>query len=78
MSRQVNTTSADSFATRLNARLTGTTSESFARRIDVTLRTVQRWRAGESEPQGSALIRVARELNCDPADLYPPIEDRAA
>jgi DNA-binding transcriptional regulator YiaG len=61
----------------LNHRLDGTTSEAFARRVDVTLRTVQRWRSGETQPNGADLLRVARELNCNPADLYPADEDAA-
>lgn len=71
MSRQVNTTSSDSiFAARLNQALSGTTSESFARQIDKTLRTVQRWRAGDSEPSGSDLVVLARALDRDPSWFY--------
>lgn len=75
MSRHVNTTSPKVrrgriFATRLNEALDGTTSEAFARSIDRTLRTVQRWRAGESEPRGADLVLVARALERDPAWFY--------
>ena len=78
MSRQVKTTTSDeSFAQRLNDALVGTTSEAFARRIDRTLRTVQRWRSGESEPSGADLVLIARELGIDPAALYPS-QERAA
>jgi transcriptional regulator with XRE-family HTH domain len=71
MSRQVNTTSSGaSFALKLNEALAGTTSESFARRIDKTLRTVQRWRAGDSEPSGSDLVLIARALDRDPSWFY--------
>ena len=71
MSRQVNTTSsspasAEIFASRLNEALADTTSEAFARAIDRTLRTVQRWRAGESQPSGADLLLIARELERDP------------
>jgi len=71
MSRQVNTTTPASqrtgvFASRLNEALTGTTSEAFARRIDKSLRTVTRWRAGNSEPSGADLVLIARELERAP------------
>lgn len=79
MSRQVKTTPSGNgrtaiFAARLNEALASTTSESFARRIDRTLRTVQRWRAGDSEPGGADLVLIATELGRDPAWFY---EDRA-
>jgi transcriptional regulator with XRE-family HTH domain len=73
MSRQVNTTSSgSSFAEKLNEALAGTTSESFARRIDRTLRTVQRWRSGATEPSGSDLVLIARTLGRDPSWFYEP------
>lgn len=82
MSRQVNTTTSGAaaqgiFARRLNEALAGTTSESFARLIDRSLRTVQRWRSGESEPSGSDLVLIARHLRRDPSWFYEP-EERAA
>lgn len=78
MSRQVNTTSSGgSFADRLDEALQGTTSESFARQIDRTLRTVQRWRKGETKPSGEDLILVARTLDRDPSWFYGA-EDVAA
>lgn len=58
------------FAANLNAALSSTTSEAFARRIDKPLRTVQRWRAGHTEPKGEALLLVARELGITVEDLY--------
>jgi transcriptional regulator with XRE-family HTH domain len=75
MSRQVNTTSGQGrertgFAAKLNLALAGTTSESFARRIDRTLRTVQRWRSGATEPSGADLVLIARELDRDPSWFY--------
>ena len=79
MSRQVNTTSSGpSFADRLNEALDGTTSESFARRIDRTLRTVQRWRSGESEPRGADLVLIARALDRDPSWFFPHEPEREA
>ena len=80
MSRRVNTTTPRPlFATRLNEALGSTTSESFARRIDRTLRTVQRWRSGESEPRGADLVLLARELDRDPSWFYTAdVEDVAA
>lgn len=75
MSRQVNTTSSGlpdrtGFAAKLHEALEGTTSESFARQINRPLRTVQRWRNGESEPTGAALVEIARALGRDPAWFY--------
>jgi transcriptional regulator with XRE-family HTH domain len=82
MSRQVNTTSSDvpergTFAARLNEALGNTTSESFARRINRTLRTVQRWRAGESQPSGADLVVIARSLGREAAWFYEPQETAA-
>jgi DNA-binding transcriptional regulator YiaG len=79
MSRQVNTTSsgAIAFCDRLNEALAGTTSESFARRIDRTLRTVQRWRSGDTEPSGADLVLIARELDRDPSWFYETVEEAA-
>ena len=75
MSRHANTTSpgvpqGNTFAAKLNEALAGTTSESFARSIDRTLRTIQRWRSGESEPRGADLVLVAQALDRDPAWFY--------
>lgn len=80
MSRLVNTTTPPSpsrriFATRLNEALGTTTSEAFARTIDRTLRTVQRWRSGESEPRGADLVLIARVLEREPSWFY---EEQAA
>lgn len=83
MSRQVNTTSVQPqgmrfSATRFVEALNGTTSEAFARRIDKTLRTVQRWRAGESQPNGADLILIATALEKEPAWFYETPQDVAA
>lgn len=83
MSRQVNTTSGQGrertgFALKLDEALTGTTSESFARQIDRTLRTVQRWRNGDSEPSGSDLVLIARTLERDPSWFYEEELEEAA
>lgn len=71
--RQVRPPSA--FAANLDHALQGTTSEAFARRIDRTLRTVQRWRSGESEPRGEDVVLIARALDMTVEDLYrePPV-----
>jgi transcriptional regulator with XRE-family HTH domain len=53
------------------------TAEQFARQIDRTLRTVQRWRAGGSEPTGADLVLVARSLNRDPSWFYEEVEKAA-
>jgi transcriptional regulator with XRE-family HTH domain len=60
------------FARNLDAALhrAGETSESFARRIDRTLRTVQRWRSGESEPRGEDVVLIARALGVSVEKLY--------
>lgn len=79
MSRPFNTTFGQStFAARLNEALGGTTSEAFARRIDRALRTVQRWRAGESEPSGADLVLIARALGRDPSWFYDGDGEAAA
>lgn len=80
MSGQVNTTSGQApnrtgFAAKLDEALSGTTSESFARSIDRTLRTVQRWRNGHSQPSGADLVLIARTLDRDPAWFYDPETD---
>lgn len=71
MSRQVNTTSRPGiFAQRLNEALNGTTSEAFARRIGVTLRTVQRWRADEGQPTASTLMLISDALGREPSWFF--------
>lgn len=44
--------------------------ETFARRIDVPLRTVQRWRSGESEPRSRDLVIMAAALGREPAWFF--------
>lgn len=80
MSRQVNTTSSGDtkdgiFALRLNQALGSTTSEAFARQIDKSWRTVQRWRSDHSKPSGADLVLVAQTLNRDPAWFFTPPEE---
>lgn len=60
------------FARNLSAALTasGETSEHFARRIDVTLRTVQRWRAGEGFPKSNEVVKVAAALGMTVETLF--------
>ena len=53
------------------------TAEDFSRRIDRTLRTVQRWRAGESQPTGADLVLIARELKRDPSWFYEDLGEAA-
>lgn len=58
----------------------GITHEELARRANVTLRTVQRWQDGESEPRGAQLLNLANALGVDPDSLYAEteVEDDAA
>lgn len=58
------------FAQRFHEALGARTSEDFARELGVTLRTVQRWRGGEGEPQAAQLIRIAELLGREPAWFY--------
>ena len=69
----------EGFAARLDEALTadGLTTEAFARRIDKTLRTVQRWRNGEGQPTAEGLLLIARELDRDPAWFYDSMEEAA-
>ena len=64
-------------ATRLrDVRLAqGLTQEGLARQVDVTLRTVQRWEDGESDPQGAPLLSLCRALGVDAESLYGPADD---
>lgn len=70
---------APSFASKLRQALAEDelTAEDFSRRIDRTLRTVQRWRAGTSEPSAADLMLVARSLNRDPAWFFDAEEQAA-
>jgi len=52
-------------------------AERFARDIDKTLRTVQRWRSGESEPSGADLVLIARSLDRDPSWFYEDLGEAA-
>jgi transcriptional regulator with XRE-family HTH domain len=67
------------FALRLHLALSETTTEAFARQIGRTLRTVQRWRNGESEPTAEDFALIMRELGRD-HDYFYPVEngERAA
>lgn len=69
------------FALRLHTALQedGLTTEQFARSIDRTLRTVQRWRSGESAPGAADFALVMRELGRDHDYFYPspPTEEAA-
>lgn len=58
------------FHARFNEALAGTTSEAFARRIDVSLRTVTRWRAGDGVPTAATLLVVADALDREPSWFF--------
>lgn len=76
--RQVGGAQHTGFALKLREALAedGRTVEQFSRDIDRTLRTVQRWRRGESTPSAPDLVLLARELDRKPEWFYP--EDREA
>lgn len=65
------------FALKLHTALGDRTTESFAREIDKPLRTVQRWRNGETEPSGADLVLIARALGRDASWFYDPMKDAA-
>lgn len=46
------------------------TQEGLARALDVTLRTIQRWEDGTSEPRGAQLLHLAARLGLTADDLY--------
>lgn len=77
--RQVRHSARTGFALRLHEALVADqlTTENFARRIDKTLRTVQRWRSGDTEPNGADLILIAAALGREPAWFFSD-EERAA
>lgn len=66
------------FARNLNdaLRLRGETAENFSRRIDRTLRTVQRWRSGESAPGAADALLVAQALGVTVEALFTPAPPR--
>lgn len=45
------------------------TQREVAAKVGVSVRTVQRWEAGESRPQNAHLLRLARLLGLDPTDF---------
>lgn len=45
------------------------TQMAVAKKVKVSVRTVQRWEAGESRPQNAHLLRLARLLGLDPTDF---------
>lgn len=62
----------DIFASRFDEamRIDGRTNEQFARNIGYGLRTVMRWRRGESVPSGAALVKLAVALGREPGWFY--------
>lgn len=76
MSRKATRHVRSGFALQLHLALTEdrVTTEQFARRIDKTLRTVQRWRSGESAPGAEDFALVMRELGRGPEFFYPEKE----
>jgi len=68
MSRQPDVIFAARFTQALKA--DGRTSEQFARDTGFTLRTVTRWRSGDSSPYGDSLVRLAQALGREPAWFY--------
>lgn len=54
------------------------TQEGLARELSVTLRTVQRWEDGSSEPRGGQLLHLATKLEVAPIDLYDDGDEQAA
>ncbi len=52
----------------------GLTNEDLAWEVSVTLRTVQRWQDGESEPRGAQLLNLAYVLDVAPDDFYTETE----
>lgn len=72
MSRQASTTSSP-FAARLNEAIESSefgSVEQLAREIDVTLRVVQKWRAGDGQPSGANLVKLAKALGREPAWFF--------
>lgn len=73
MSRHTDTT----FAERLKEAQGDMTTEALARRIDVSLRVVQRWRSGKGEPNGASLSRLCLALG-KPVSFFYDNGDKAA
>lgn len=47
----------------------GLTNEQLAQLVGATLRTVQRWQDGSNAPSGLQLLRLAKVLEINPAEL---------
>lgn len=69
----------DSFAGRLRQAkaASGKSADTIAKDAGVTVRVVQRWIAGDGQPSGENLIRLARVLDRDPAWFYDGDETKA-
>ncbi len=51
--------------------LAGLSQEKLAPRVGVTLRTIQRWEDGASEPKASQVTALAMALGVATSDFYP-------
>lgn len=63
---------------RLARAAAGLTQEALARSASVTLRTVQRWEDGTSEPKFGQVVVIAAALGVEATNLYPVVEREAA
>lgn len=60
----------DGTAMRTARKATGLTQEELAREIHMTLRTIQRWEDGSSQPKASALLALCDVLEVAPEAFF--------